>query len=101
MRRDFQYLVVLGAMGIAGLLALLGFAHTGGAVPWGERFATVMQGGVEAGSGPLLQTGRGGVGGFLLAGPLRDEVGPFLLLVLVLVAASVGLYWWSSRPDSP
>lgn len=99
MKRRTQYLFVVVAVALAGLLSYAGFVYTGGAVPWGQRFAAVMQGGASGG-GSLFQFGRGGLGGFLLAGPLRDDVGPFLVLVLALVAVSVGLYWWSSRSES-
>ena len=99
MRRRGQYLLLAVAIAFAGLLSYAGFLATGGAVPWGQRFAAVMQGGGSGGSS-IFQFGRGGFGGFRLAGPLRDDVLPFLVLVLALVAVSVGLYWWSSRFES-
>lgn len=99
MKRRGQYLLLAAAIALAGLLSYAGFVYTGGAVPWGQRFAAVMQGGTSGG-GSLFQFGRGGLGGLLLAGPLRDDVGPFLLLVLALVLVSVGLYWWSNRSES-
>jgi hypothetical protein len=98
-KRRGQYLLLAAAILVAGLGSYVGFVSTGGAVPWGQRFAAVMQGGASGG-GSLVQFGRGGVGGFLLAGPLRDDVLPFVLLVLALVVGSVGLYWWSSRVDA-
>ncbi|MFW5965157.1 MAG: cobalamin transport operon protein [Halodesulfurarchaeum sp.] len=94
MKRSIQYLVVLGAIAVTGVLAWLGFTYSGGAVPWGERFAKMVEGGVDGG-GSLLQIGRGGFGGFLLAGPLRDDVWSFVLIVFLLVGISAGLYWWA------
>ncbi|MFP4529805.1 MAG: cobalamin transport operon protein [Halodesulfurarchaeum sp.] len=93
MKRLTQYLLALGAIGIAAVFAALGFTYTGGAVPWGERFAAVMQGGAKGG-GSLFQFGRGGLGGFFLAGPLRDDVSSFAFILVLLVGLSVGLYWW-------
>lgn len=99
MRRLSQYLLSVGLVGVALVLSYFGFVFTGGALPWGERFAAVMQGGVSGASGSLFQFGRGGIGGIVLAGPLQDTVLPFVLVVLVLVGASSGLYWWASRSD--
>ena len=100
MNRFGQYVLAVTLLGFAGALSYLGFVYTGGAVPWGRRFSAVMERGLEAGTGPLLQTGRGGFGGFLLAGPLRDDVGGFLVVLLFLVGASLGLYWWTKRGSS-
>lgn len=93
MNRFTQYTLSLGLVTVAVALSYLGFVYTGGAVPWGERFAAVMDGGVNGAAGSLFQFGRGGIGGFVLAGPLQDSVLPFVLLVLVLVGGSAFLYW--------
>jgi len=103
--RKTQYLATVGALVGAFALGLLGFTLTGGAIPWGERFAAVATGTVES-SGELFQVGRGGFGGFLLAGPLRDDVVVFLAIVAALVVGSAALYWYSTRdngetPDGP
>ncbi|MFW5900316.1 MAG: hypothetical protein ACOCTH_00895 [Halodesulfurarchaeum sp.] len=99
MNRQTQYVLLFTVIGVAVGLSYLGFGYTGGAVPWGERFAAVMQGGLGDAGGPLIQIDRGGIGGFLLAGPLRDKVLPFVVLVLVLAGASIGLYWWAGKTD--
>jgi hypothetical protein len=95
MKRSTQYGILLAVIGIAAAVSYVGFVHTGGALPWGKRFAAVMQGGTSAGSGSVFQFGRGGLGGFVLAGPLRDKILPFLLMVVVVGGGSAGLYWWS------
>ncbi|MEF8772058.1 hypothetical protein [Halodesulfurarchaeum sp.] len=99
MNRHTQYALSLGLVSVAVALSYLGFVYTGGAVPWGDRFAAVMDGGVNGATGSLFQFGRGGIGGFVLAGPLRDNVIPFVLLVLVLVGASAFLYWWAGGTE--
>jgi hypothetical protein len=99
MNRLTQYALSLGLVTVAVGLSYLGFVYSGGAVPWGERFGAVMDGGVNGAPGSLFQFGRGGIGGFVLAGPLRDSVLPFVLLVLVLAGASVVLYWWAGGTE--
>lgn len=96
MNRKTQYLATVGALVGAFALGLLGFTLTGGAIPYGKRFAAVATGTIES-SGELFQVGRGGFGGFLLAGPLRDDVVVFLAIVAVLVVGSAALYWYSGR----
>ena len=95
MKRTTQYGILLAVIAFAAVASYVGFTYFGGALPWGQRFAAVMQGGSSAASGSIFQFGRGGLGGFLLAGPLRDKVVPFLFVVLVLGAGSASLYWWS------
>jgi len=99
MNRRAQYGILLGVILVAVGASYAGFVYTGGAVPWGQRFAAVMQGGLGPTGGSIFQFGRGGIGGFLLAGPLRDQVGSFLALVLLLGAGSIGLYWWSGSTE--
>lgn len=99
MKRQTQYVLLLAVIGVAVGLSYIGFVYTGGAVPWGERFAAVMQGGLGEAGGPLIQMDRGGIGGFLLAGPLRDNVLSYVVLVLILAGASIGLYWWAGKTD--
>ena len=99
MKRGTQYVLLLLVVVVAVALSYIGFVYTGGAVPWGERFAAVMRGGLGEAGGPLLQMDRGGIGGFLLAGPLRDNVLSYVVLVLILAGASIGLYWWAGKSD--
>lgn len=98
MKRTHQYLLTTTVLAAAFVVGYLGFLATGGAVPWGERFAAIVSGGAS-GDGGVFQFGRGGLGGFVLAGPLRDSVGPFVAVVSLLLVGSVGLYWYSSRTD--
>lgn len=96
MKRTRQYLLTGGVIAVALAVGYLGFQASGGAVPWGKRFAAVVSGGASGGDG-IFQFGRGGLGGFVLAGPLRDSVGSFVGIVALLVVGSVGLYWYSDH----
>ncbi|MFW6017789.1 MAG: cobalamin transport operon protein [Halapricum sp.] len=99
MKRTYQYLLTVAVLAIAFGVGYLGFVATGGAIPWGERFASIVSGGASGGDGGLFQFGRGGLGGFVLAGPLRDSVGQFLAVAGLLATGSVALYWYSKHTD--
>ena len=99
MDRWQQYAVAaFGLLGFAGL-GYVGFVLTGGAVPYKKKFHGVIEGAAPSGGGGLVQTGRDGVFGVVLAGPLRDQVGAFLAVLLALVVVAVGLYWYAGRRD--
>lgn len=101
MNRVQQYAVAVIVI-VAGLLAsYLGFVYTGGAVPWGERFAAAAEGGLAPGGGSLFQFGRGGLGGFVLAGPLQENVVFYVGIVLVLVVGSLLLYRYAEASSEP
>lgn len=97
MDRWQQYVVAaVGLLGFGGL-GYVGFVLTGGAVPYKKKFHGVIEGGAPSGGGGLVQTGRDGVFGVVLAGPLRDQVGAFLAVLFALVVVGVGLYWYAGR----
>lgn len=100
MNRTGQYLVVAGTAAVALLVGYVGFVYTGGAVPMGHRFEAVLEGVVVPSGGSLVQIGRGGVGGFILAGPIRDGIGVFVLILAILVIGSGLLYWWAGDDRS-
>lgn len=100
MNRAGQYAVVVGTAAVALLVGYAGFVYTGGAVPMGKRFGAVLEGSVGPSGGSLVQFGRDGFGGFLVAGPIRDGMGAFLAILAVLVVGSVLLYWWASTDRS-
>lgn len=92
MNRTVQYLIAAGTAAVALLFGYAGFVFTGGAVPMDDRFGAVLDGGVGPSGGSLVQFGRGGIGGFLLAEPVRDGFVVFVAIVAVLVVGSVLLY---------
>lgn len=96
MRRRSQYVIITGALLAAVAIGDLGFVATGGALPYGERFTAILGGGTT-GESNVFQFGRGGLGGFLLAGPLREQVGAFIAIVALLVLGSGGVYWYGRR----
>ncbi|MGM0397776.1 MAG: hypothetical protein ACQEQY_02160 [Halobacteriota archaeon] len=95
MKPRMQYLTLAVLLAIAVGASYLGFVHSGGAVPWGERFAAAAQGGLGPSGGSIFQFGRGGIGGFLLAGPLRDSVGLYVGITLLLLVGSLAAYWYA------
>jgi hypothetical protein len=76
-------------------LGYVGFVATGGALPYGKRFAQSIQRGVETGGGSLVDLGRG----IVLAGPIRSGgmVLEFLLVLAAFVLAGIGLYVYGDR----
>lgn len=100
MKRIGQYLVATVTAAVALVAGYVGFVYTGGAVPMEHRFEAVLEGAVVPSGGSLVQIGRGGVGGFILAGPIRDGIGVFVLILAVLVVGSGMLYWWAANDRS-
>jgi hypothetical protein len=95
MDRWKQYGGLAGLLGVSLAAALWGFAATGGSLPYGKRFATSIQRGLQEGSGPLVEFGRG----VLVAGPIRNGglVVEFLALTGLLAAVGVSLYLYVDR----
>lgn len=100
MNRTGQYLIATGTALVALVVGYAGFVFTGGAVPMEHRFEAVLEGSIGPAGGSLVQFGRGGLGGFVVAGPIRDGMGAFLAILAVLVVGSVLLYWWASDDGS-
>lgn len=95
MQRRYQYGMLGGLFAVCLGLGLWGFTATGGGVPWAKRSARTLQEGLNAGSGSLIDIGRG----IVIAGPIRKGglVAEFGLLVLALAAVAVGLYVYAGR----
>ncbi|AWB26280.1 cobalamin transport operon protein [Halococcoides cellulosivorans] len=93
MDRTRQYGVLSALLAVFAGLGYAGFVATGGAVPYGKRFATSIQRGVESGGGSLVDLGRG----VILAGPIQSSVVEFVSVLGVLTAAGVVLYRYADR----
>ena len=95
MERWKQYGTLTALVAAFAGFGYVGFVATGGALPYGKRFAQSIQRGVETGGGSLVDLGRG----IVLAGPIRSGgmVLEFLLVMLVFVLAGIGLYVYGDR----
>lgn len=97
-----QYAVTLVASVVFAAAGVLGFWATGGALPYGKRFKTVVTGGATTGTGPLFQPGRApgeSFFGVVLAGPIRKGglVEEFVGLAALLAVVGVVGYWYATR----
>lgn len=95
MERWKQYGGLLGLLAAFTALGLWGFTATGGALPYGKRFAKTVQRGIQEGGGPLLDLDRG----IVVAGPIRQGgmVLEWLGLLALLTVVGIGLYVYVDR----
>ncbi|MFQ3295733.1 MAG: hypothetical protein ACI8VE_002823 [Natrialbaceae archaeon] len=95
MERWKQYSALSALVAVFAGLGYVGFVATGGALPYGKRFAQSIQRGVGTGSGSLIDIGRG----IVIAGPIRKGgmVGEWLAILAVMTFVGVGLYVYGDR----
>lgn len=95
MQRWKQYGGLAGLLAVCFAAGLWGFTATGGALPYAKRFTKALQRGVQEGSGPLIDFGRG----IVIAGPIRKGglVAEFAAIVVLLALVGVGLYVYVDR----
>ncbi|MFT4889134.1 MAG: hypothetical protein ACI9YT_000043 [Halobacteriales archaeon] len=95
MERWKQYGGLLGLLVAFTGLGLWGFTATGGAIPYGKRFAKTIQRGTRNSGGPLLELERG----IVIAGPIRQGgmVLEWLGLLALLTIVAIGLYVYVDR----
>ncbi|MFW5903558.1 MAG: cobalamin transport operon protein [Halolamina sp.] len=98
MERWKQYGGLLGLLVAFTGVGLWGFTATGGALPYGERFAKTVQQGAQEGGGPLVDLGRG----IVVAGPIRDGglVVEWLGVLALMTVVGIGLYVYADRQRS-
>jgi hypothetical protein len=95
MDRWRQYAALAGLVAVGLLAGAWGFVATGGALPWAKRSAGTIQRGLEAGSGSLVDLGRG----IVVAGPIRRGglLAEFAVLALAMALFGIGLYVYVQR----
>ncbi len=97
MDRWKQYAGLAGVLVVSSVAALWGFRASGGALPYGKRFAKSIQRGLKEGGGSLVDPDRG----ILIAGPIRNGgmVVEWLALLAVLTLLGIALYVYVDRYD--
>lgn len=97
MDRWKQYAGFLTVAVLSSGAALWGFSASGGAIPYGKRFATSIQRGLKEGGGAVVDPNRG----ILVAGPIRNGgmVMEWLGLLALLTVLGIALYVYVDRYD--